>query len=479
MPPRVAKLPLPMPLRGVNTEEPAEYLGVDEAATLDNFYFERPEALEMRGGLHLLATSPAGGVAAGPMVYWPARNSIVVNYAGNVWEYRIALDAWILIRARIGVWPRDVGLAVYGPAGASQVYLGATPAQPMGRWDGVVYTPLVGPTIPLGRRFMVRWSQLLTFGDPNFPHIVFACDALDATNWTTSTSYYLEFASGAGGEIVDWAEVGGSLYVFIGHGASQYGSVWRLDGYAEANFAKREVFKGLRCYQDTAAGTPQNAMFTTPQGVFDIRTLETGAMTQNSASESILSKVQAMTDPVAIYSPQFDAYLLSEKGTTETWVANLAANPSSWTRFSWDPITINCMCSGGHRLYMAQANGNVHYYDPATHQDTGGGGAPTREIEPLWKTADMDLEDTSAIKNIRGVLGDFQNAGATSVEVKLYKNHGGAPVLTKSMSIADQFRCNINARTLQAQLTFKTPTRRVKFGHLGLLTRAVRRAVKV
>jgi hypothetical protein len=316
---------------------------------------------------------------------------------------------------------------------------------------------------------MSRWQQLYAIGDPDNPHNIYVSDDLDATDWAAGNSFYIEVGSGQNVELVDWCDVRGVLYMFSG---SKDPSVWRLDGYSINSYRLRQILRGLRCLPRTAAATPNNALFTTPLGVFDVGTAEAGELQrERSLSERILTQITGMSDPRAVYSPQFDGYLITDSGTT-TWMANLKVSGYTWTKLVW-PYSITAFCVAGDTLYLGTSIGDIYKYDPTAHQDPG----PTA-VATIFTTADTDLGDPTIKKNVRGITGNFRNCGATQVDVAVYKDHGGAAIVTKNVTSANQTRVNYNCDYTQLKLTFTTPTSRIRFRKLGLVTRPVRRRIK-
>jgi len=287
----------------------------------------------------------------------------------------------------------------------------------------------------------------------DYPHRVGCSAAGDHTTWSGAYGDFgwWDIAPGHDGEIVDWLDYHGRLYIWKERG------LYELTGDGPTNVNYRRIGDADKVVAGTAADCGRGVLYATAFGVFPV-----GSPPQDEAYD-LTHNVQASIQSVlssgqAAYSPELSAYVVVV-GTTTVWVSNNANRPDVWTQFT-APAAMSAVYEG-NGLWFGATDGKVYKYD---HDDYKDGASTAYTVS--FETGEWDLGSKWAKKNVRaveGVLNGGENATAT---VSLYKDGEGTAVDSTTLT-ADSYnvdRVQFNCRRLKMKIAYTARTGNPYFG---------------
>ena len=441
--------PWPFPTRGLFLELDSRHIPADALASCNNMYYLNPYLLRSRGGIDSTYTTAASAV--GPMYYWSRDSKL---YQGN---------------ATTGLYKN--GTVVAGPAQkvTSMCSFGvdATPtlivaenetANPsLHTYDGTTYAVLAGTDIPRGRLVMSRGGRLWTTKSAEYPSRVWCSRVSDETIWTATwdDAAWWDLGPGSDGDIVDWVDYRGVLYIF------KERAIWRLAGDTPVSIIRQRVCSIDKMVGGTVADCGRGVLYATESGVYPLGV--EGPTLQDAVSRNIEKTLQPLLSASkAAFSPELGAYVVTT-GTTAVYVANLNNRPDVWTKFI-APVAMNAVYTG-NGLWFGGTNGTAYKYDHDDWED----GASTQFAVSL-KTGDWNLQNELGRKNVRYVQGLFNGGENATVVASMYSDSSTKRIdLREVLPDGDNvFACNFNCKRVALQIEYKDRTGLPYFGGLAL-----------
>jgi len=428
-------LQFPFPQRGVVDERNAKDIPADALSACTNMYYPRPGVLRSRGGIDDTYNGPASPVK---MYYWDYDSKI---YSAGSSLYK---DATQVTTDDI------VDIVSYGIT-ATPILILAKSDGTLHTYTGTTYAALTGTAIPTGITFlMVRNSRLYAATKAGR---IYYSDAGDYTKFSGAIGEggYFDVFPGEGGDVVDWLDFGGVLYIFKEHG------IYKVTGADKATHSTYKDTSVDKVLAGTIVDVGRGVLYATSYGVFPLGVPvgdEAYDLTKNV--EATLQTFLA-SGASAAYSPELSAYVLVN-GSTTAWVSNIGNRPDVWTSFAL-PEAMDTVHQG-NGLWFGAVSGETYLYD---HDDTTDDAA---DFTVSFKTGHWDIGDASKRKTIVDPRGHFNAGRNATATVSFYVNGSGTAKKTKALTAAVEqvFQTKFSCRQVALGVVYTTLTGPVKYG---------------
>ena len=349
----------PFPKLGLFTELDSAHIPPDALTICQNAYYLTPNVLVGRGGIDLAYhPAQAAGHEVRRMYWWYETDQLI-------WadEDRRLFKA----NTYIGQTHQLVrSFASFGTDDDPLLYVAENRGgedHTIHTYDNTTYAILVGTNIPLVEKIMVRHQRLWGTHCDAYPSRVYWSDVNDATNWAGNAAQggWLDVAPGEDGEIVDWVEYGGVLYIFKRHNVYAV-TGWNDDTYEAHQVSRIDHFRG-----GTAQDVKTGVLYA---GLHSVSPLGTRwGTTESNLTRHVqtdMTDFLGETDAEAAYSEQLNCYMLCN-GTNTLWVSSLSNRPDVWSTFL---MPFNCVqVYQGKVLCFGSDNGEIWYYKDYAYQD--------------------------------------------------------------------------------------------------------------
>jgi len=300
---------------------------------------------------------------------------------------------------------------------------------------------------------MVRFGRLFATADANQPSRIYFSDVGDATVWSGAFDQggWFDVAPGEDGEILEWIEFRGVLYVFKTYG------LYRILGDLPSSFTVQRVEDLKDFLPGTVADVRQGVMYGTRDGIYVLGQARHDEVFK--VSETIDTDMRRALDISetcrATYSTELNAYLLTTNNpdylapaghSGRIWVSNLNVRPDVWGVF--DPGFPIENIYQGPLLYAASATEVYEYVH------TGRGG------NPKFKTGYWDFGDQARLKHIQYIQGAINARDNCTVTVTpFYRTEevdSHAAEFTIGINERNLLRLNKNCESMAIQVEYST-----------------------
>jgi hypothetical protein len=352
---------------------------------------------------------------------------------------------------------KGVGIAITGTAQTLEegvtVTFGSTTGHALeDRWtfDAIPY-----PDIPQMKRIMTRWGRIFGF----INDYLYWSAPFDETNWGgyEGEGDWLGIWPGEYGDIVDFIDIGGTLYVW------KERALFAVRGDDPSKFVVELLTEFDSPIAHTVFNCKEGVAYATENGVYPLGAPASEAVDWTRRIEQAI-KPSLQNTSQAVYSDELCAYLLMD-GSDTVWVSNHHNRPDVWTQFKL-PFSATCGEQGGGELYLGSADGSIYQYKSNDCLDD------SSVFDVYLATADWDIGEKLYRKDISTVEGVFDGGGGSIATVEVYKNGGSSPDQTKVFASGSGdrqiFRYEANIETIKIKITYTALAEAVKFQGLAL-----------
>jgi len=444
MPEGMVQLEWPNIWQGLNLEGDGKHIPAESWAVCTNFFYLDPQTLRGRGGIRQTYTG-SGQVCA--MYYWDYEDTLYWAttsnnlYKGGTLVSGPAENVTSMVSFGVGATPK----LIVAEAKDAQDHTLHT-------YDGTTYATLTGTDVPTAERLLVKDGKLWATCDTAFPSRVYYSKGGDEETWTTAypDAGAFDVAPTADGDIVDWIDAFGALYIFKQRG------VYRVIG-EPPDYRVYRIGSADGVIAGTVADVGKGILFCTSRGVFVVD--PSGEVGTPNLAQRVYQNIDGELETAsAAYCPEAGAYIISSSGSKYMWVCNLNNRPDVWTHWYFGTTNMSCVYNG-NGLWIGGTNGKVYSYDHDNEEDNTGSNSDVTPLQLV--TADWDmgsLVNRKAFYYLDGRLNLQENAAC---RVRTWKDGGHATAITDDSLAAgarNMIRTGYNVERLSVQLDYGTLT---------------------
>lgn len=454
----------PYPEAGLNTEYSPSHAPISSLIKAENIYYKHRNMLKSRAGFEeLYSVSVTGGIQHIYAV--PSRDELYWSDGdGNLWRDGTPIS---------GVTNKVTDMVSYSITDESiKIYVAeekGSQGHTLHVYDPSTdnYSQLTGDDVPDATKLMVRFSQLWATGEEANPSRIYWSSYGDPSVWveTYSGGGHATIAPGYYGDIIDWIEWDGTLYV-----AKEQGW-YALSGNNPRNFRTGALGKHPDIIPNTTSDVVKGVMFCTGSGVYPLgRQSVSGAQNLTSFVESDIQDALG-NNTQGEFAHQIGCYVVSN-GTDSLWVSSVFASPDIWTRFTL-PYNITSL-HDGTKLYLGTDDGRILAYDPDRWTDPDG--KYDVEIQSgFWNLGTSVLK--SRVEYIEGPMSATDNC---DLNIGIYKDgHAERPIMGGGWHISSgelqAKKLNFEARSVSIKLSYEDLSGPAYFRGVALHASSVRR----
>lgn len=412
-------------------------------------YYLAPTLLRSRGAVNI-AYNTASAFPVKKMYYWDYDEKLyIANNNKELFKNTTAVT---------GPAENVVDMTSFGVGSTPKLIVAeslASQGHTLHTYTGSAYATLTGTSVPTAEKVMARYGRLFATKDSAFPSRIYFSDDGDETRWKGAYNEggWFDVAPGQDGDIVDWLDFEGALYVW------KEKAIYRVSGDHPQNFTPLRLMSSDKVVGGTAVDCAKGIVYATQYGVFPV------AIASQSKSEDLSRYIEqelqaVLANGAAAYSPELGAYILVTQATT-AYVSNQNNRPDVWTKFTLTP-TMHSVYQG-NGLYFGASDGKVYLYDHDGFKDD------SVAFTVSFKTGDWDFGDKVAAKNVRFIEGKLNAKENATATVSFYEDGAAA---TRAVALATTARnlvqLNANCERIALGIVYTSLTGPCLFGGAAL-----------
>jgi len=444
-----ARIEWPYPVWGLYTELDSAHIPPNALSECVNLYYVSPTSLRSRGGIDYKFAGSEGN-AITRMLWWDRIGELVFAN-DNAQLYR---NGTIIS----GTAENVTDMVAFGSTSTPDLIVAeslGTQTHTLHTYDGTTYEQLTGNNVPKCQKLMVRFERLWATCNPEHPSRIYYSDVSDATQWggRWGEGGYFDVAPGQDGDIVDWIDIRGVLWVLKERG------VYMITGDDPDRFEQYKIAFTSEAIEGTVADCVWGVLYATQYGV--VRLGREFGGDPDQLYRHVATDLQAvLSNAKATFSPEIGCYLIVS-GSDTVWVSNVQTRPDVWTQFVF-PVNMTAIYYG-NGLWFGDDSGNVYQYDQTATADNTG---TQTAFDVYFKTGDWDLGGKVSWKNVRyieGLINARENATCT---VELFAEGSANAMLQKQLQPGDRnlIPLNNDVERLAMKVTYTNRTGPVYFG---------------
>jgi len=409
-------------------------------------FYLNPQMLRSRGGFDNFCT--AGGSRITLMYYWSYDNLLyVANNNGQLFKCVSGTATPVT-----GPAENVLSIAAFTDSGGTAKLIIAEDKgaqnHTLHTYDGTTYAAITGTSVPDAEKVLTRFDRVFATGKVAEPDKIFFSEQGDETTWSGAYNEggWVQVAPGHDGDIIDWIDFEGALYVFKEH------AIYRMPGDHPQTWVPQKLMSSDAVIAGTAVDCAKGLLYATSHGVFPVN------ISSQTESEDLTRQIEQELQAVlstakAAFSPELGAYIIVT-GATTAYVSNLSNRPDVWTKFTLTPTIYSIY--EGNGLYIGASDGKVFLYNHDGYEDN------SAAFTVSFKTGDWDLGEKLHRKEIvylEGAINAKENATATP---SLYADGGGTTKTLAPASYAttarNLSRCRFDCETLALGVAYTNLT---------------------